>query len=109
MEVSMLKNEIDVLHKGLRYMFQGGAGKMTLDELRVLENNLEVWMYHIRSAKMDIMSQEIQLLKNKEGILKAANKCLQEQMEMQYIAAEIDPTMTNMPCPLTVPDEIYHY
>ncbi|KAJ0527158.1 putative transcription factor, K-box [Helianthus annuus] len=109
MEVSMLKNEIDVLQKGLRYMFQGGAGKMTLDELRILENNLEVWMYHIRSAKMDIMSQEIQLLKNKEGILKAANKCLQEQMEMQYIAAETDPIMTNMPCPLTVQNEIYQY
>lgn len=33
-------------------MFEGGAGKMSLDELRILENNLEVWMYHIRSAKV---------------------------------------------------------
>ncbi|XP_076944691.1 agamous-like MADS-box protein AGL12 isoform X1 [Bidens hawaiensis] len=109
MEVNMLKNEIDVLQKGLRYMFQGGAGRMSLDELRILENNLEVWMYHVRSAKMDIMSQEIQLLKNKEGILKAANKCLQEQMEMQYIVADTDPTMTNIPYPLTVQNEIYQY
>ncbi|KAI3726584.1 hypothetical protein L1987_66382 [Smallanthus sonchifolius] len=97
MEVNMLRNEIDVLHKGLGYMFHGGAGKMSLEELRILENNLEVWMYHVRSAKMDIMSHEIQLLKNKEGILKAANKCLQEQMEMQYIASDTDPTMTNIP------------
>ncbi|KAL8250762.1 hypothetical protein R6Q59_034455 [Mikania micrantha] len=109
MEVNMLKNEIDVLQKGLRYMFQGGAGKMSLDELRILENNLEVWMYHIRSAKMDIMSQEIQLLKNKEGILKAANKCLQEQMEMQYIAVDTDPNMTNVAYPLTVQNTIYQY
>ncbi|KAK1433381.1 hypothetical protein QVD17_10291 [Tagetes erecta] len=110
MEVNMLKNEIDVLQKGLRYMLQGGAGRMTLDELRILENNLEVWMYHIRSAKMDIMSQEIQWLKNKEGILKAANKCLQEQMEMQYVAVDTDPTMTNnIPYPLTVQNEIYQY
>ncbi|KAI3489907.1 hypothetical protein L1887_45938 [Cichorium endivia] len=109
-EVNLLKNEIDVLQKGLRYMFEGGAGKMTLDELRILENNLEVWMYHIRSAKMDIMAQEIQLLKNKEGILKAANKCLQEQMEMQYGVANTDPTlMANIPYPLTVQNEIYQY
>ncbi|KAL4583255.1 hypothetical protein LXL04_007823 [Taraxacum kok-saghyz] len=107
MEVNMLKNEIDVLQKGLRYMFEGGAGKMTLDELRILESNLEVWMYHIRSAKMDIMAQEIQLLKNKEGILKAANKCLQEQMEMQFGAVNNDPTMANIPYPLTIQNEIY--
>ncbi|KVH88070.1 Transcription factor, K-box [Cynara cardunculus var. scolymus] len=85
MEVNMLKNEIEVLQKGLRYMFEGGAGKMTLDELRILENNLE------------------------EGILKAANKCLQEQMEMQYDAANTDPIMTNIPYPLTVQNEIYQY
>ncbi|XP_042757310.1 agamous-like MADS-box protein AGL12 isoform X2 [Lactuca sativa] len=109
MEVSMLKNEIDVLQKGLRYMFEGGAGKMSLDELRILENNLEVWMYHIRSAKMDIMAQEIQLLKNKEGILKAANKCLQEQMEMQYGAVTTDQTMANIPYSLTIQNEIYQY
>ncbi|XP_042757311.1 agamous-like MADS-box protein AGL12 isoform X3 [Lactuca sativa] len=95
MEVSMLKNEIDVLQKGLRYMFEGGAGKMSLDELRILENNLEVWMYHIRSAK--------------EGILKAANKCLQEQMEMQYGAVTTDQTMANIPYSLTIQNEIYQY
>ncbi|KAF4372952.1 hypothetical protein G4B88_018117 [Cannabis sativa] len=48
-----------------QYMFGGGAGTMNLDELQILEKNLELWIYHIRSAKMDIMSQEIQLLKNK--------------------------------------------
>ncbi|KAF4373163.1 hypothetical protein F8388_019345 [Cannabis sativa] len=64
-EISMLKQEIEILQKGLRYMFGGGAGTMNLDELQILEKNLELWIYHIRSAKMDIMSQEIQLLKNK--------------------------------------------
>ncbi|MCE3050931.1 hypothetical protein HAX54_048551 [Datura stramonium] len=50
---------------GASYMYGGGAGTMTLDELHSLEKYLEIWMYHIRSAKMDIMFQEIQLLKNK--------------------------------------------
>ncbi|GFZ09717.1 hypothetical protein Acr_21g0003160 [Actinidia rufa] len=38
---------------------------MTLDELHMLERHLEIWIYQIRSAKMDIMTQEIELLKNK--------------------------------------------
>ncbi|KAI7745892.1 hypothetical protein M8C21_005520 [Ambrosia artemisiifolia] len=79
------------------------------DEKQVLESKMEVNMLK-NEVDMDIMSQEIQLLKNKEGILKAANKCLQEQMEMQYIAVETDPTMPNIPCPLiAVQNEIYQY
>ncbi|XP_030483127.1 agamous-like MADS-box protein AGL12 [Cannabis sativa] len=105
-EISMLKQEIEILQKGLRYMFGGGAGTMNLDELQILEKNLELWIYHIRSAKMDIMSQEIQLLKNKEGILKAANKYLQDKIEENTTtASDLDfvPMMTtNNPYPLTI-------
>nr|GMD60766.1 agamous-like MADS-box protein AGL12 [Ipomoea batatas]GMD66552.1 agamous-like MADS-box protein AGL12 [Ipomoea batatas] len=46
---------------------------MTVDELHALEKYLEVWMYQIRSAKMDIMFQEIQLLKNKVYELNSEN------------------------------------
>lgn len=33
-------------------MYGGGSGTMTLDELHSLEKYLEIWMYHIRSAKV---------------------------------------------------------
>ncbi|KAH6763836.1 AGAMOUS-like 12 [Perilla frutescens var. frutescens] len=80
-EIGLLKHEIDILQKGIRYISEGGApGAMTLNELNVLEKHLEVWTSQVRSAKMDIMVQEIQLLKNKEGILEAANKHLQEKI-----------------------------
>ncbi|XP_062097758.1 agamous-like MADS-box protein AGL12 [Humulus lupulus] len=110
-EISMLKQEIEILQKGLRYMFGGGAGTMSLDELQILEKNLELWIYHIRSAKMDIMSQEIQLLKNKEGILKAANKYLQDKIE-ENTATDLDflPMTTNNPYPLTIlQNEIFQF
>ena len=35
-----------------RYMFGGGSEIMTLDELLALEIHLEIWIYHIRSAKV---------------------------------------------------------
>ena len=35
-----------------RYMSGGGTGKMTMDELQMLEKNLEVWIDHIRSVKV---------------------------------------------------------
>jgi len=35
-------------------MYGGGAGTMTLDELHSLEKYLELWMFHIRSAKVII-------------------------------------------------------
>ncbi|KAK2990112.1 hypothetical protein RJ640_002274, partial [Escallonia rubra] len=78
-EINMLKHEIEVLQKGLGYMSGRGTGTMTLDELHVLEQTLEVSIYHIRSAKMDIMSQEIELLKNEVGMLDSANQYLQEK------------------------------
>ncbi|XP_008347850.3 agamous-like MADS-box protein AGL12 isoform X2 [Malus domestica] len=51
-EINWMKQEIEILQKGLRYMFDGGAGTMTLDELQVLEKHLETWIYHVRSAKL---------------------------------------------------------
>nr|GLL42376.1 suppressor of mec-8 and unc-52 protein homolog 1 [Ipomoea trifida] len=53
-EIGMLKNEIEVLQRGLRFMYGGGAGTMTVDELHALEKYLEVWMYQIRSAKVSL-------------------------------------------------------
>ncbi|GMJ11692.1 XAANTAL1, AGAMOUS-like 12 [Hibiscus trionum] len=64
-EIDMLKQEIQVLQKGLRYMFGGGSEFMSLDELLVLEKHLEIWINQIRSTKMDIMVQEIQMLRDK--------------------------------------------
>ncbi|KAJ9676112.1 hypothetical protein PVL29_024892 [Vitis rotundifolia] len=88
-----------------QYMLGGGAGTMTLDELHIFEKHLEIWIYNIRSAKMEIMFQEIQLLKNKEGILKAANNYLQEMIEEQTGITNIAPMIT--PYPLTTQNEIF--
>ncbi|XP_072970526.1 MADS-box transcription factor 26 [Typha angustifolia] len=91
-EVRMLKQEINLLQKGLRYMFGDRATEqMTLEELLALERHLEIWMYNIRSAKMQIMFQEIQSLKNKEGILKATNEFLQEKIVEQHGVFDIAP------------------
>ncbi|XP_022719823.1 agamous-like MADS-box protein AGL12 [Durio zibethinus] len=105
-EIDMLKQEIQILQKGLRYMFGGGSEIMTLDELLVLEKHLEIWIYHIRSAKMDIMFQEIQMLRNKEGILKAANKYLQDTIEENIGNTDFTTITTNMPHPLTIANNI---
>lgn len=85
-EINMLKQEIEILQKGLRYMFGGGSEIMTLDELLVLEKHLEIWICHIRSAKMDTMFQEIQMLRNK----------IEENANFTTVTA------TNMPYPLTI-------
>lgn len=110
MEIDVLKTEIDLLQKGLRYMSGGGTGKMTMDELHVLEKNLEVWIDHIRSVKMDILLQEIQLLKNKEEILRAANHYLNDKMSNQYGFTNIDGlVMNDVAYPLTIQNEIYQF
>ncbi|CAA3024121.1 agamous-like MADS-box AGL12 [Olea europaea subsp. europaea] len=116
-EISKLKLEIDVLQKGIRFIYGGGNGSMTLDDMNVLEKHFELWMCHVRSAKMDIMFQEIQLLKNKEEILKAANEYLQDKMNEQYgidsiapMLTDIEyPLMTNNQFPLTIQNEIYQF
>ncbi|XP_026658237.2 MADS-box transcription factor 26-like [Phoenix dactylifera] len=107
LEISMLKQEIDLLQKGIRYMHGEGAGHMTLGELQALERHLEIWMCHIRSTKMQIMFQEIQLLKNKEGILKAANKILQEKITEKNGLFDIGTVTEGIPYPLTIQDNIF--
>ncbi|KAL6176657.1 hypothetical protein ACLB2K_053290 [Fragaria x ananassa] len=104
-ECNLLKQEIEILQKGLKYMFGGGAGTMSLDELQVLEKHLELWIYHVRSAKMDILLQEIQLLRNSEGILTAANKYLQDKIEENSGVTNLMPVATDSPYPLTIPND----
>ncbi|TVT98557.1 hypothetical protein EJB05_56132, partial [Eragrostis curvula] len=80
-EVSALTRVIDFLQKGLRYMHgEKDIKQMNLDELQALESNLEIWVHNIRTQKMQVMSREIELLRNKEGMLKAANDILQERV-----------------------------
>ncbi|KAG2576272.1 MADS-box transcription factor 26-like [Panicum virgatum] len=83
-ETVVLQQEINLLQKGLRYIYGNRANEhMNVEELNALERYLEIWMYNIRSAKMQIMIQEIQALKSKEGMLKAANEVLQEKIVEQ--------------------------
>ncbi|KAL1362603.1 hypothetical protein HN51_010840 [Arachis hypogaea] len=42
-EADVLKQEIDTLQKGISYLFGGGTGTMTIDDLQILEKNLETW------------------------------------------------------------------
>ncbi|RLM65068.1 MADS-box transcription factor 26-like [Panicum miliaceum] len=80
-EVLALTCEIDFFQKGLRYIHgEKDINHMNLGELQALENNLEMWVHNIRSQKMQIMSREIEMLRNKEGILQAANDILQERI-----------------------------
>ncbi|KAL8171456.1 hypothetical protein V2J09_023260 [Rumex salicifolius] len=102
--------KMELLQKGLWDMHSGGRGTMALDELHALEKHLESWMYHIRSTKMNILFQEIQSLKNKEGVLSAANQILQEKIEEQNGVFGIDPMANNFEYPLTIHDQIFqHY
>ncbi|XP_068653675.1 MADS-box transcription factor 26 [Aristolochia californica] len=108
-EISMLKQEIQLLQKGLGYMFGGEVGNMSLDELNALEKHLEIWIYQIRSAKMQIMFQEIQMLKNKEKILKATNGLLQEKIEEQNMNFDVPSMITGIPYPLILQNDIQFY
>ncbi|KAL9252338.1 Agamous-like MADS-box protein AGL12-like protein [Drosera capensis] len=109
-EVELMKHEINLLQQGLWSMFGYGGGTMTMDELHALEKNLESYIYHIRSAKMNILFQEIQILKNKEGALTAANKHLQEKMEEQIGFFVNGLTVANnIPYPLTIRNEVFQY
>ncbi|XP_006663909.1 MADS-box transcription factor 33 [Oryza brachyantha] len=82
--IFLLREEIGLLQRDLRSTYDGGAGEMTLDKLQALEKGLELWMYQTRTTKMQMMQQEIQFLKHKEGILKAANETLQEKVKEQH-------------------------
>ncbi|XP_047050187.1 MADS-box transcription factor 33-like [Lolium rigidum] len=63
--ICLVREEIDQLQQGLRSMYGGGAGDMTLHKLHTLEKSLELWICQMRSTKMLIMQQEIQFLENK--------------------------------------------
>ncbi|KAG4111745.1 hypothetical protein ERO13_D13G121000v2 [Gossypium hirsutum] len=106
-EIEMLKQEIEILQKGPRYMFGGGCEYMSLNELLVLEKHLEIWINHIRSTIMDIMFQEIQMLRNKEGIMTAANKCLHETIEENISYTDFTTMTTNIMHPLTIANNIF--
>ncbi|KAF9661562.1 hypothetical protein SADUNF_Sadunf19G0081600 [Salix dunnii] len=108
-EINMLKQEIEVLQKGLRYMFGARAEEMSLDELLVLEKHLEIWIYQIRSTKMDILLKEIQQLRNKEEILTAANQHLHDKVEENAEISNLATMITNFPQPLTILNEIFQY
>ncbi|XP_027356260.1 agamous-like MADS-box protein AGL12 [Abrus precatorius] len=103
-ETNVLKQEIETLQKGIRYLFEGGNGTMTIDELQVLEKNLEVWIYHIRSMKMNILLQEIQALRDKEGTLKATNKYLHDKMVENTALTTFTPFATDTSYPLIIQD-----
>ncbi|KAL2329365.1 hypothetical protein Fmac_022792 [Flemingia macrophylla] len=106
-ETNMLKEQILTLQKGIRYLFGGGNKTMTVDELQVLEKNLEIWIYHIRSTKMNIMLQEIQALKDKEGTLQAANKYLHDKIAENPIVPNVAPYATDTSYPLIIQDEVF--
>ncbi|CAD6260777.1 unnamed protein product [Miscanthus lutarioriparius] len=83
-EVLALTHEIDLLQKGFRYMHrengENDINHMNLDELQTLENNLEMWVNNIRSQKMQIISREFEMLRNKEAMLQAVNGVLEERI-----------------------------
>ncbi|XP_042493143.1 agamous-like MADS-box protein AGL12 [Macadamia integrifolia] len=106
-EIINLKQEIQLLQKGLGYIYGGRTEDMSLDEFDALEKHLEIWICLIRSAKMQIMFQEIQLLKNKEGLLTAANEYLQGKILEQAGTVEMPPTLTGYSYPLTIQNEIF--
>ncbi|KAL0800797.1 hypothetical protein Bca101_055972 [Brassica carinata] len=97
-QVNKLKQEIDMLQKGIRYMFGGGDGTMNLQELLLLEKHLEYWISHIRSAKMEIMLQEIQSLRNTI-----------EENNNSVLDANFATVETNYSYPLTMPSEMFQF
>ncbi|KAG2253925.1 hypothetical protein Bca52824_084061 [Brassica carinata] len=112
-EVNVLKKEVEMLQKGISYMFGGGDGAMNLEELLLLEKHLEYWISQIRSAKMEIMLQEIQSLRNKEGVLENANKYLLDKIEENnnsILDANFATVETNYSyIPLAMPSEIFQF
>ncbi|KAJ9167313.1 hypothetical protein P3X46_021977 [Hevea brasiliensis] len=108
-EINMLKKEIEILQKGVRYLLGGRSEEMTMDELLILEKNLEIWICHIRSTKMEILFKEIQLLRRKEEILKDANQYLKDKIEDTVEISNFAPMTTNTPYPLTIQNEIFEF
>ncbi|XP_047070813.1 MADS-box transcription factor 26-like [Lolium rigidum] len=109
-EVLLLRQDIDLLQKGLRYMYGANdMDHMNLHELQALESYLENWVHNTRSTKMQIMSREIEVLKNKEGILKATNDILQERIIQQSGILETGSNMVTPQFPFQRTMESGHY
>ncbi|CAL5068006.1 unnamed protein product [Urochloa decumbens] len=109
-EVLALTHEIDLFQKGLRYMHgEKDINHMNLGELQALENNLEMWVHNIRSQKMQIMSMEIEMLRNKEGILQATNDILQERIIEQTGILNLGGTAMMPPAPFQLTMESNYY
>ncbi|KAI4324228.1 hypothetical protein L6164_023782 [Bauhinia variegata] len=106
-DTDVLKQEIGSLQTDLRYLYGGAIGTMSMNELQDLEKNLEIWIYHIRSMKMNMMLQEIQTLKDKEGVLTAANEYLRDKMVENTVIPNFAPFGTATSYPLTIQDEIF--
>ncbi|XBI10644.1 hypothetical protein VPH35_137871 [Triticum aestivum] len=106
-EAMVLKQEIDLLQKGLRYIYGNRANEhMNVDELNALERYLEIWMFNIRSAKMQIMIQEIQALKSKASqlvtvqIYKYPNiidNLLKVELDSLYAGGHVESCQRNSP------------
>ncbi|KAL6652685.1 hypothetical protein ACP70R_011610 [Stipagrostis hirtigluma subsp. patula] len=109
-EVLELTHEIGLLQKGLRYMHgEKDISHMNLDELQALESNLEIWVHTIRTEKMQIMCREIEMLRNQEGILKAANDMLQERMIEQTRILDVNSNMMIPQVPYQLTTESNYY
>ncbi|CAM0904519.1 unnamed protein product [Alopecurus aequalis] len=109
-EVLILKQEIDLLQKGLRYMYGAqDMDRMNLHELQALESNLEIWVHNIRTTKMQLMSGEIEMLRNKEGILKATNDILQERIIEQSGIMDAGSSMMIPQFPIQRTMESYYF
>ncbi|KAE8772341.1 MADS-box transcription factor 26 [Hordeum vulgare] len=109
-EVLLLRQEIDLLQKGLRYMYgENDTNHMNLNELQALESNLEIWVHNIRYTKMQIISREIEMLKTKEGVLKAANDILQERIIEQsgFLDTSSNMMMPQLPFQRTMESDYY--
>ncbi|KAL5704051.1 hypothetical protein ACHQM5_022526 [Ranunculus cassubicifolius] len=118
-EIALLKQEIQLLQKGLSYTFGGGSGIMAMDELQLLEKHLENWIHNIRSTKTEIMYQEIQMLKNKMfdtigswficGATILKDVYVMMQIDEQYAIFEIPPNLMGVPYQLTIPNDIFEF
>uniref|UniRef100_A0A0D9W5F2 MADS-box domain-containing protein n=1 Tax=Leersia perrieri TaxID=77586 RepID=A0A0D9W5F2_9ORYZ len=109
-DVLFLRQEVDLLQNSLRHMYgEKDINHMNLGELQSLERNLEAWVHNIRTTKMQLMSREIEMLKNKEGILKAANDMLQERIIEQTGILDVGANIMIPQVPLQLTTESNYY
>ncbi|KAJ8625320.1 hypothetical protein MRB53_033850 [Persea americana] len=118
-EVDVLKQEIQMLQMGFRYRFGNRSENETLDELHGMERYLENRIRLVRTEKMQNMFQEVQLLRNKEEMLEAANEFLQgKALEQNFIfnmppatagngVFDGTPVLTGLQSPLIIQNEVF--